>query len=470
MNIHKLLISFYIIVVILFSFFTRSWSASQVVDTTHPLPHVSTKMEKPQFWFSKIKNPGHLLLKPEEIQNMNEDNLKRKDFYLFSLPDLQEELSKEELAAYLKEDWDAFVNSGEVRYGREGHPLGKSFWDELKNNLNQDSLKERNKTLYGMVVKRTDIRVFPTEEQSRATAAQNGFDRFQHSAISPGSLIGIYHISKDNRWTYVQTQFIRGWVQTTAIAVAREKKEALEYHGAKEKLVITGSFVKVFGDPALRQLVFLAQMGNTFPLLSRPARDGTGDPYYVIRIPVREGSGQLTFGKGYLPGNGDIREGFLPYTQENVARQAFKMLHEPYGWGDMFGGRDCSRFIMDVFASVGIVMPRNSTFQGKVGKDLGEMDRKSLKEKKTILDRAVPFATVLRLPGHIMLYLGKDRGRYYAIHNIWGIEEGRSSNRLLKKIAKVEVSDLSLGESGPHGSLLERLTDVRFIGANGNSP
>ena len=464
MNIRKMLILFFIILVLPFLSSVHSGSPSQVISPPHPLPHVSAKMEKPQFWFNKIKNPGHLLLKPEEIQNMNENNLKRKDLYLFSLPDLQEELSKEELTAYLKEDWDAFVNLGEVRYDREGHPLGKSFWDELKNNLNQDLLKERNKTLYGLVVKRIDIRVFPTEEQSRATPGQNGFDRFQHSAISPGSLIGIYHISKDNRWTYVQTQFIRGWVQTTALAIARERKEALEYQEGKGKLVITGSFVKVFGDPALRQVIFLAQMGNAFPLLSRPDRDGTGDPCYVIRIPVREGSGQVTFGKGYLPGNGDVQEGFLPYTQENVAHQAFKMLHEPYGWGDMFGARDCSRFIMDIFASFGIIMPRNSTFQGKVGRDLGEIDRKSIKEKKMILDRAVPLATVLRLPGHIMLYLGKDGGRYYAIHNIWGIEEGRSSKRLLEKIAKVEVSDLSLGESGPHGSLLQRITDVRFIG------
>ena len=466
MNIRNLLILIYIIVVLPFSFLIHLGSASQAINASHPLPYVSAKMEKPQFWFNKITNPRHPLLKPEEIEKINENNLKRKDFYLFSLPDLQEELSKEELLAYLKEDWDAFANLGEVRYGRDGHPLGKSFWDELKDNLNQELMKEKNNTRYGLIVKRTDVRVFPTEEQSTATPSQNGFDRFQHSAISPGSLVGIYHVSKDNRWTYVQTQFIRGWVQTTALAIAKERKEALEYQEAKERLVITGSFVKVFGDPALRQVIFLAQMGNVFPLLTRPVQGGTGEPCYVIRIPVREDSGQLGFGKGFLPGNADAHEGFLPYTQENVARQAFKMLHEPYGWGDMFEARDCSRFIMDVFASFGIVMPRNSTFQGKVGRDLGEIDGKSMKEKKMILDRAVPLATVLRLPGHIMLYLGKDRGRYYAIHNIWGIEKGRSSNRLLEKIAKVEVSDLSLGEPGPHGSLLQRITDARFIGTN----
>ena len=474
MIIFNLLILICIVFTFPFFFLVHPGSASQVVKAPHPLPHVTAEMEKPQFWMSKITNPNHPLLKPEEIQDMNETYLKRRDLYLYNLSELQEELSKEELLAWLKEDWDAFVIPGEVRYGQNRRPLGKSFWDGLKDNLNQESLKERNKTSYGLIVKRTDVRVFPTEEQSTATPDPNGFDRFQHSAISPGSPIGIYHVSKDHRWTYVQTQFIRGWVRTTALASAKEKKEALGYLQAGEKLVITGSLVKVFSDLTLRKVVFLAQMGNVFPLLSRPAQGKTGEPCYVVRIPVRDDRGQLSFGKGFLPRNADVHEGYLPYTQENVARQAFKMLHEPYGWGDMFGGRDCSRFIMDVFASFGIVMPRNSTFQAKVGRELGEIGGKEIREKQMILDRAVPLATVLRLPGHIMLYLGKDRGRYYAIHSIWGIEKEIALNRLLEKIAKVEVSDLSLGESGPQGSLLQRITDARIIGTNGgrsgNSP
>ena len=146
------------------------------------------------------------------------------------------------------------------------------------------------------------------------------------------------------------------------------------------------------------------------------------------------------------------------------------MLHEPYGWGDMFGARDCSRFIIDLFSSFGMIMPRNSLYQGRMGRAQEEMDQMKTTERKRVLDRAVPLATLLRLPGHIMLYLGKDRGRYYAIHNIWGMDKGTSSKPVLEKIGRVEVSDLSLGESGPLGSLLERITDVRFIGPPRDSP
>jgi len=62
-----------------------------------------------------------------------------------------------------------------------------------------------------------------------------------------------------------------------------------------------------------------------------------------------------------------------------------------------------------------------------------------------------------------MLYLGKDRGRHYAIHSIWGIQK---SGKGLQKIGGAVVSDLSLGENGLNGSLLDRMTDIRIIGTS----
>ena len=446
----------------------------RVLIASHLLPNVSPEMEKPEFWIKKIQNPDRLLLTPEEIRKMNEENLKREDLFLCRVKDLKEEWTKEEILALLNEDWEGFGRSEKVRYGRYGSPLEEPFWNELKKNFNQESLKERNRILFGLIVKRTDIRVFPTEEISMNTPANYEFDRFQHSSISPGSLIGIYHFSKDRLWAYVQTSFIRGWVRTTDLAIAKERKEALDYDEAKDRLVITGSFVKVFGDLSLRQIIFLAQMGTTFPILSQPEKTGITDPCYIIQIPFREVDGELTFRKGNIHKDEDVYYGFLPYTQENLARQAFKMIHQPYGWGEMFGARDCSRFIMDIFATFGIFMPRNSKLQARVGISLGQVEGMTIKEKQRVLDRAIPLATTLRLPGHIMLYLGKDKGKYYVIHNIYGTQKAGWFAPVLEKIGRVVVSDLSLGRSGPHQSLLHRITDIQTVASDSevqkNSP
>ena len=436
----------------------------QILIASPLLPNVSPKMEEPEFWVKKIQNPGHLLLTPDNIQSINEENLKKQDLFLCRVKDLKEEWTREEILTLLGEDWEGFGRTREVRYGRNGIPLDESFWNGLKNNLNQVSLKERSRMLFGLIVKETSIRVFPTDELSMSTPTDDEFDMFQHSSISPGAPIGIYLFSKDNLWAYVQTSFIRGWVRLTDLAIAKGKSELIDYEETKNRLVMTGNSVNVFSDPSLQQLAFPAHMGISFPVTHLPRQTGESNSNYTIKIPLRESNGALTFQSGYIPVNEDVHTGFLPYTQENIARQAFKMLHQPYSWGERSYGRDCSRFIMDLFATFGILMPRNSKPQAQVGISLGQAERKTLKEKREILGRAIPLATTLRLPGHIMLYLGKDHGNHYVIHSIWGIERHRRSGTVFDKIGKVAVSDLSLGRSGPHGSLLHRITDIRFIG------
>jgi len=428
------------------------------------LPNVTPEMERPGFWIKKIKSPTNPLLTPEKIQKMNEENLKRQDLRLCRIRDLKEDWSREEILSFLREDWENFGRSEEVRYGKNGTPLGEFFWNKLKNNLGQEFVQETTRMLFALIVIRTDIRVFPTDEPSMSAPNQYEFDLFQHSSISPGSPVGIYHFSHDKKWAYVQTQFIRGWIHIQDLAIAKEKVEIVNYEEAKDRLVVTGNFLTVFGDPSLRHPAFNAQMGDSFPLLSGPGGAKEPQPFYVIHIPSREDSGSLTIRKGYLRAGEDVRQGFLPYTQENVARQAFKMLHHPYGWGDRLGGRDCSRFIMDLFRTFGILMPRNSKEQAMVGMDPGSLEGKPAQEKQGCLDRSIPLATTLRLPGHIMLYLGKDRGRHYVIHSIWGIQKSGKAGPALQKIGRAVVSDLSLGEEGPNRSLLDRITDIRIIG------
>jgi hypothetical protein len=431
------------------------------------LPNVSQEMERADFWIKKIRDPERLILSADEIRGMNKRNLNNQDLYLFNVREQKQSLTREEMLTLFKEDWEGFARPEGTRYGNNGKPLTLSFWNDLDQKLNKESIRENHSLQFGLVVKRTDIRVFPTHDACKVVPDEEGFDVFQHSTISPGSLVGVYHSTNDGLWTYVQTHFVRGWIRTRDLAIARDKTEALDYDELDQRLVVTGSFVKVFADPAGHELAFSAQMGSSFPWVASPNQS---DKYYVVKIPARETNGQLTFRMGYVSKSEDIHSGFLPFNQQNVARQAFKMLHEPYGWGETDGGRDCSRFIMDLFASFGIVMPRNSKYQAMIGKDLGAKEEMWTREKRRILDQATPMTTLLRLPGHIMLYLGKHQGRYYAIHSLGSIQKADASGLVLSKIGRVVVSDLSLGESTPNGSLLDRISDMRSISGRARLP
>ena len=124
--------------------------------------------------------------------------------------------------------------------------------------------------LFGLIVKRTDIRVFPTDEPSMSSPDRYEFDRFQHSSISPGSPVGIYHFSKDKGWAYVQTCFIRGWVRSRDLAIAKERKEVIDYEEAKERLVSqeilsTSSVTHLFNNQS-----FLPRWGTPFPCSAFP--------------------------------------------------------------------------------------------------------------------------------------------------------------------------------------------------------
>ncbi len=413
------------------------------------LPLVSPKMETSGFWIRKIKNPDRLLLGSEQIQKMNEENLRRQDLYLWRIKDLKEEWSREEILALLQEDRDGFESI------RNGNPFSEPFPNDAKRNLNSEGLGEKNRMRLALTVRPTDIRFFPTDRALTNLSGEDGLDRLQHSTVSPGSPVGVYHFSRDGLWAYVQTRFVRGWVHASDLSVAEDRDEVVAYEEAADRLVVTGSSVDVFGDPSARRPIFSAQMGTSFPFLGKGR-------YYAIKVPFRETSGRLIFREGSIPADADVHRGFLPYTQRNLATQAFKMLHQPYAWGDKSGGRDCSRFIMDLFASFGITLPRNSMYQAKVGIPFPGVETKTLKEKEAILDRATPLATTIRLPGHIMLYLGRDGGKYYVIHSILGVTENGKSGPVYHKIGKVIVSDLRLGETDR--TLLHRSTDIQVIG------
>ncbi len=441
--------------IVLFLLLTIVGQSHQGIAAPSRLPLVTSDMEKPEFWVEKIKNPTNPLLTSVEVERMNEENLNKKDLRLCRIKDLRENWTGNEILSLLNEDWESFVRV-DLGRGESESRSGKSFLNELRNKVNRKAIRESNRMLLGLVVKRTDIRVFPTDDP---WPHDHGFDRFQHSSVSPGSPVGIYHFNQDKEWAYVQTQVIRGWVRTGHLAVAQEKSEVADYEGAKDRLVVTGNFIHVFADSSFQQSLFLSQMGDSFPLLGIPGGMKTRNPCYMISVPRRGADGNLIFRKGYIRQDEDVHQGFLSYTQANLGRQAFKMLHHPYGWGDKLGGRDCSRLIMDLFRTFGILMPRNSKEQAKVGKDLGPTMGKSIKEKGKILDEAIPLATILGLPGHIMLYLGRDEGRYYVLHSLWDAQGAEK----IGTIGRVVVSDLSLGSQGPNGSLLDRITDIRTI-------
>jgi len=82
----------------------------------------------------------------------------------------------------------------------------------------------------------------------------------------------------------------------------------------------------------------------------------------------------------------------------------------------MFGRRDCSQFIMDIYRTMGIIIPRDDSMQeeGAAGKYIKFIG--SIKDRENTLDR-LKVGDPVYMKGHVVMYLGRVGNNYYVIHS-----------------------------------------------------
>lgn len=157
-----------------------------------------------------------------------------------------------------------------------------------------------------------------------------------------------------------------------------------------------------------------------------------------------------------------------PLTRRAIITEALSYLGTPYGFGGLDGGIDCSRLLLDLFASFGVELPRFSGWQAKAGSFSYDVAGIGDEVKQSIIDQAdLSGVVILQLPGHIMLYLGRDaEGEPMAVHALSyyldPCEQGLDTTRV---VGKVQIGGLELGRGTRKSALLERITRVTVIGA-----
>ena len=244
-----------------------------------------------------------------------------------------------------------------------------------------------------------------------------------------------------------------GWYRKSEICFIYHS-DWLSYFQAEQRVVAIKAKADLWQNSSATRYLTYCRMGTSFPLVGE-----VGD-YYQIQVPQSDGFGTAFIAKG------DAHIGYLPYTARNIYQQAFRMLGVAYGWGDMRGDFDCSSLLKHLFSCFGIFLPRNGLQQAKAASLLYEFalrDSEAYRDS-IIVNTAMPAATLLRLSGHIMLYLGSYQGKPFALHNIWGYRKPDETGKdQVFVINKTTISDLSLGANSKRGSLLQRVTMLSAI-------
>ncbi|MDX9723490.1 MAG: NlpC/P60 family protein [Myxococcota bacterium] len=164
-----------------------------------------------------------------------------------------------------------------------------------------------------------------------------------------------------------------------------------------------------------------------------------------------------------------------PLTRRAFLEEAFRTLGQAYGWGGEGGGRDCSAYVLELLASFGIEMPRHSADQAQSGTfDIDISNVQSERERLLIIEAAARRGIVLmHFPGHIMVYLGRDKeGQDMAIHAFAEYvtpcderdPQRPEATETLFKVDRIAVSNLELGRGSSRRAFIERVTKLTVLG------
>ncbi|MBU3759405.1 MAG: hypothetical protein FGM27_05680 [Candidatus Omnitrophica bacterium] len=413
------------------------------------------EMLNPDYWIDRLPEPDKVIKTPEQLKKFN------KEIRAF-LPEQRDIFTMETsrsgagIAADLKNVFSAV--RGRKLLFEDDAPVPKSFFDErVKPVMAAEKVPERIQYRWGAAVRAASVRSLPTDVKLLEKPGDIEFDMLQYTQIKLWTPLAIYHASPDGEWLYIQAPYTRGWVRSRDIAVFSSREVLKQYVETPKFLVVTGESVPLYRDASMTRASLRASMGTLLPLVS------VSESAYVIEVPVRQDGGKASAVKAYITIGSDVTRGFPAYTQRNIIRQAFKLLGARYGWGGMYNGRDCSGFTHDVFLSMGVDMPRDSKQQGFVGTQLGHFKIFDDAEyKATILRSATPGLTLLRMPMHLMFYLGEVGDNFYVIHSTWAERYSMTSDDK-NRINQVVVSDLSLNGRSRIGSLFDRILSANEV-------
>ncbi len=435
-------------------YFFLSVKTSLVLPTPALLPHTTPEMKTAGFWIARHPSPDKIVLTPQEIAEFNthlENNLKTvNDITKISLP-----FSGEKLMVTFEKTVNNFKK--DKMYLDGGRRTGDSFYEKMNGLMNLSAISNEMEVRFGFITGFADQRSFPTDEGLYEKRNSTDFDQMQESDLDIAEPVAVVHESLDGEWYYVFSSLSDGWIKKEKVALGT-LEQIKDFLTQPSFVVVTSPKADIFLNAGLTEHNGYVRMGVKFPVVK------VNSDIVEILLPVRDSEGILLFKAGYVKKE-DVHEGCLPYTARNTITQAFKLLNCPYGWGGKNGEQDCSRFLQEIFATVGITLPRNSKEQSGAGRLIAKFKRNTSDQKRLgILRRqAVGGTTLLQLKGHIMLLLGFVDKKPFVIHETHGYLEHRWNGDVARITDRVVVSDLSLGENSKKRSLLKRIIKVSAI-------
>ena len=423
-------------------------------------------MLSPNYWKNKLTIRQSPILTRQQIALQNA-TLFRSNQHMNDLSRYPTNLDKSDITNKIA---NASKTPSSNRYYKDGSQVSVENFKKYEMALNLKALSNEIITRFGMVVKRTNLRSFPTSDAVYKTPDDFNLDRFQETALFPTEIVAVLHQSKDQNWYFVVSYNYAGWVKRKDIAIG-DREKILQYKNANSFLVITGDKVFTTYNPK-RSKVSNVQldMGTKMKLVDQPfipnSLDGQNTyASHVIKLPTRSDKGALKFELALISKRKDVHLGYLPFTRQNVIDQSFKFLGERYGWGHSYNARDCTGFVGDIYKTFGILMPRNTGQQATSNQGQNIHFSQSATTNDKIAEiKSLEAGDLIYTPGHVMMFLGMQDDKPFVIHDVSGIAYFKEDGSYYENsLNGVSVTPLLPLQENPEISYLDMIYNLKKI-------
>ena len=369
------------------------------------------------YWISRNQNGNNILLMPKQITKLNAYILERDNFSA-DLENYPSVVSAEKV--------NELIKTAESKHYKDEHAVNSDV--EVR---------------YAVTVQRGNIRVLPSDWDG------DNYDNLQGTAIDPAEAVVVLADSPDGKFVFVQSRNYIGWLNKSNIAFT-DRKIWLKYTNAKDFVVVVANKMKVM----VEEQEILFQMGAKIPL------DEEQSELFVMTVPSSENGKLIEHRLLISKEDEEIHKGYLPCTENNFIRQAFKFLGDEYGWGGLNDSVDCSAFVEDIYRTMGIDIPRDANRQESCMPIWAVFNNVTNADRWDIASRA-PVGSLLFKPGHVMMKIGNDdEGHPLVIHSASSYYE----NGEKIYVRKVLVSELHYKNSAG----VETINGLTGIGFYGN--
>jgi len=343
-------------------------------------------------------------------------------------------------------------------YGENLQLLSEEFFDKVLKNSNFSEYATLNQRALSLNL--LNLRAFPTDKPLLRDPKKAGegfpFDYMQNSSVAANKPLFVSHYSKDKEWAFVESSFAFGWVKSKDI-VFIEKKYTDIWQNA-EQIFITSDDIAIYS--ASGDFLFKSRVGMMLALIKE-----NRDSYTVLTVSKGENLEPLYLHSEIL--KKDAHKGTLAFNAKNINRVLSGLAFSNYGWGGMYGQRDCSSTLRDLYAPFGLWLPRNSSKQAQAG-DILSLDGLSDTEKISLIkSEAKPFETLLYKQGHIVLYVGVFEDEIVVFQNVWGVKTQKDGDEGRYVVGRSIFSTLELGKNlkdyDQNASLLRNLQSLNSL-------